>query len=66
MEAIGYLLVPEVGLDFISNLAFGPYPMLYLLILTINVSYLLSLVKKMLSYQSRFRVFIGYCVISQR
>ena len=23
MEAIGYLLLPEVGLDFISNLAFG-------------------------------------------
>ena len=32
MEAIGYLLVPEVGLGFISNLPVDQYSMRYLLI----------------------------------
>ena len=32
MEVIGYLLLPEVGLGFISNLAFDPYSVRYLLL----------------------------------
>jgi len=30
MEAIGYLLLPGVGLDFISNLAFDSFSMRYI------------------------------------